>query len=137
MNCVCGLSVVRGVADGNSLIAVNLKPYFFNWNVTFKMLEGAVPSLRVQLCGIDQRSVYVKNHSLEHGPYAAFFDGTLAPSLRAFDRPMAMACLRLLTFPPLPPGPLRALPRLYSCIYFSTSFEPLCLYFIGLLLFAL
>jgi len=32
---------------------------------------------------------------------AAFF-GTLLPFLRAFERPMAMACLRLLTLPPVP-----------------------------------
>jgi len=32
--------------------------------------------------------------------------------LRAFDRPMAMACLRFLTLPALPPWPFRALPRL-------------------------
>ena len=29
-----------------------------------------------------------------------FFAGTLAPSRRASDRPMAMACLRLVTFFP-------------------------------------
>jgi hypothetical protein len=45
-----------------------------------------------------------------------------------------MACLRLFTFPPLPPGPLRALPRLNSCISFSTSFEALGLYFLRLVL---
>jgi hypothetical protein len=42
----------------------------------------------------------------------AFRFGTFLPFLRAFDKPIAMACLRLLTLPPLPPGPLRALPRL-------------------------
>jgi hypothetical protein len=42
---------------------------------------------------------------------AAFF-GTLLPFLRALESPMAMACLRLLTLPPLPPGPLSAMPRL-------------------------
>lgn len=34
-----------------------------------------------------------------------FFFGTLAPFLRASERPMAMACLRLFTVPPLPPFP--------------------------------
>src|SRR5215216_4940568 len=29
--------------------------------------------------------------------------GTFLPFLRALDRPMAMACFRLFTFPPLPP----------------------------------
>jgi hypothetical protein len=41
--------------------------------------------------------------------HAAFRLGTFLPFLRAFDRPIAMACLRLLTFPLLP---LRAVPRL-------------------------
>jgi hypothetical protein len=31
-----------------------------------------------------------------------FFRGTLAPFLRASESPMAMACLRLFTRPPLP-----------------------------------
>jgi hypothetical protein len=34
-----------------------------------------------------------------------FFRGTLAPFFRASDRPMAIACLRLLTRPPFPPLP--------------------------------
>ena len=40
-----------------------------------------------------------------------FFVGTLAPFLRASDSPMAMACFRLLTLPPLPPLPERSVPR--------------------------
>jgi hypothetical protein len=36
--------------------------------------------------------------------------GTLAPFFRASDNPIAMACLRLFTFPPLPPGPDRRVP---------------------------
>ena len=44
---------------------------------------------------------------------ADFFAGTLPPSLRASDRPMAIACLRLVTFLP---EPLRSVPRLRSCI---------------------
>src|ERR1700685_2967722 len=35
-----------------------------------------------------------------------FFFGTFLPFLRALARPMAMACLRLFTLPPLPPLPL-------------------------------
>src|SRR6478672_7537611 len=45
-------------------------------------------------------------------PDYLFFLGTFLPFLRALERPMAMACLRLLTLPPLPPGPLFAVPRL-------------------------
>jgi hypothetical protein len=35
--------------------------------------------------------------------YAAFFLGTLAPFFRASESPIAIACLRLFTLPPLPP----------------------------------
>src|ERR1051326_4458517 len=41
-------------------------------------------------------------------------DGTLAPERRASDKPIAIACLRLLTF--RPERPLRSLPRFISCI---------------------
>jgi len=44
--------------------------------------------------------------------------GTLAPARRASDRPIAIACLRLVTF--LPDRPLRKVPRLRSRIVFST-----------------
>lgn len=40
--------------------------------------------------------------------------GTFAPSRRASDNPIAMACLRLFTFLPL--RPLRSLPSFISCI---------------------
>ena len=44
--------------------------------------------------------------------------GTLPPSRRASDRPIAMACFRLLTFLPDPPD--RSVPCLRSCMAFST-----------------
>src|SRR5205807_1679051 len=43
-----------------------------------------------------------------------FFAGTLAPSRRASDKPIAIACLRLFTV--LPERPLFSLPRLRSCM---------------------
>jgi len=46
------------------------------------------------------------------------FAGTLPPALRASERPIAMACLRLVTF--LPEPPLRNVPCLRSCIAFFT-----------------
>jgi len=49
-----------------------------------------------------------------------FFRGTLPPSRRASERPMAMACLRLVTF--LPDRPERSLPCLRSRIARSTFF---------------
>lgn len=45
-------------------------------------------------------------------------DGTLPPSALASDKPIAIACLRLVTFFPEPP--LLSVPRLRSCIAFST-----------------
>ena len=44
--------------------------------------------------------------------------GTLAPARRASDRPIAIACLRLVTF--LPDRPLRNVPRLRSRIVLLT-----------------
>jgi hypothetical protein len=49
---------------------------------------------------------------------AVFFGGTFAPARRASDRPMAIACFRLLTF--LPEPPLRSVPSLRSCMTFLT-----------------
>jgi hypothetical protein len=44
--------------------------------------------------------------------------GTLSPSRRASDRPIAIACLRLVTF--LCEPPLRSVPALRSCMTFLT-----------------
>ena len=46
---------------------------------------------------------------------------------RASDSPIAIACLRLVTF--LPDRPLRSVPRLRSRITFSTFFDAFLLYF--------
>ena len=46
------------------------------------------------------------------------FGGALPPARRASDRPMAIACLRLVTF--LPERPLRSVPALRSSIAFLT-----------------
>jgi hypothetical protein len=53
--------------------------------------------------------------------------GTFAPDLRASERPIAIACLRLLTF--RPERPLRSVPRLRSRMTFSTFFDAFLLYF--------
>jgi hypothetical protein len=42
--------------------------------------------------------------------FDVFFFGTFLSFLRAFDRPIAIACLRLFTRPPRPPRPLSAVP---------------------------
>src|SRR4051812_47364555 len=39
-----------------------------------------------------------------------FFRGTFAPFARASESPIAIACLRLFTLPPFPPGPLFRVP---------------------------
>jgi hypothetical protein len=52
------------------------------------------------------------------GHFFFFFAGTFAPALRASDSPIAMACLRLVTF--FPELPDRRVPFLRSCIVFST-----------------
>src|ERR1700689_1790878 len=57
---------------------------------------------------------------MSDGAQLDFFFGTLAPFLRASDRPMAMACLRLFTTPPLPPFPDLSLPRFSLCMAFLT-----------------
>src|SRR4051812_38537813 len=45
--------------------------------------------------------------------YAAFLRGTFAPFLRASESPIAIACFRLFTVPPLPPGPDFNVPRFF------------------------
>jgi hypothetical protein len=43
--------------------------------------------------------------------FQLFFLGTFAPFFRASDKPIAIACFRVFTTPPLPPFPERSLPR--------------------------
>lgn len=59
----------------------------------------------------------------------AFFFGTFAPFLRASDSPIAIACLRLVTLPPLPPLPERSVPRFSRCIALSTDLPAALPYF--------
>src|SRR6185503_3521649 len=78
---------------------------------------------------LDRLLEEIAPHHLEQAPgryfflredlrFLPFLLGTLAPARRACDRPMAIACLRLLTF--FPERPLRSLPRFRSCIAFFT-----------------
>ena len=46
--------------------------------------------------------------------------GTLAPFSRASDNPIAIACLRLFTVPPLPPLPLLSVPFFLRRIALAT-----------------
>src|SRR6266550_1411349 len=59
-----------------------------------------------------------------------FFRGTFAPASRASLRPIAIACLRLVTFLPDPPD--RSVPRLRSCIARSTLSEAFFPYFVAI-----
>ena len=48
------------------------------------------------------------------------FRGTFAPFFRASDRPIAIACFRLFTVPPFPPGPDFRVPRFLRRIALAT-----------------
>jgi hypothetical protein len=50
-------------------------------------------------------------------------DGTLAPFSRASDNPIAIACFRLVTFPPCPDFPRFKVPFLRRRIALSTDLE--------------
>src|SRR5437667_7240330 len=63
-------------------------------------------------------------------PHQDFFLGTFAPALRASDRPIAIACLRLLTV--LPDRPLFSVPCLRSCIARFTFADAFLPYFRGI-----
>jgi hypothetical protein len=65
---------------------------------------------------------------------AVFFAGTFAPDLRASDKPIAIACFRLVTFFPLRPD--LSLPFFIAFISRSTDEEALGLYFLVLDFFA-
>src|ERR1700758_3395219 len=62
-------------------------------------------------------------------------EGTLAPDSRASESPIAIACLRLLTF--LPDLPDLSLPRFISCIARPTLEEAFWPYFRDLLFVAI
>lgn len=61
-----------------------------------------------------------------------FLRGTRAPERRAFDSPMAMACLRLVTL--WWPRPLFKVPRFRARMAVPTFFDALLLYFAMMLL---
>ena len=60
----------------------------------------------------------------------AFFFGTLPPALRASDNPIAIACLRLVTF--LRERPLLSVPFLRSLIAVPTFFFAVAPYFVAM-----
>jgi hypothetical protein len=62
--------------------------------------------------------------------HAAFFLGTFAPFLRASERPIAMACLRLFTVPPFPPLPDLSVPLFSRCTALFTDLLAALPYFL-------
>ena len=70
----------------------------------------------------------VTNAGVAQDCYAAFFLGTFAPFLRASDRPMAIACFLLFTFPPFPARPERRVPCFFRRMALATLFPALLLY---------
>src|SRR5205085_7355961 len=94
----------------------------------FLLRELLVPLLRVDLLVLlrlvllllDLRAAVLRLLDLRVFVLAALFflAGTLAPALRASERPIAIACLRLFTV--LPERPLLSVPRFFSCIAFFT-----------------
>jgi hypothetical protein len=72
----------------------------------------------------DDRSGAATRDAVRHDSSARyyFFFGTLAPFLRASERPMAIACFRLVTLPPFPPLPERSVPRFSRCRALLTLF---------------
>jgi hypothetical protein len=61
-------------------------------------------------------------------PDPLFLRGTLAPFFLASDSPIAIACLRLFTLPPFPPGPLRRVPFFFRRIALFTALPAPALY---------
>lgn len=57
------------------------------------------------------------------------FRGTLAPFFLASESPIAIACLRLFTLPPFPPGPDLRVPRFLRRIADSTVLPAALPYF--------
>src|SRR5438552_15649203 len=79
-------------------IAPCRRPLFAGWHDEFLLND-----LRISTRLLVILTFYEKAH---------FFFGTLAPFFLASESPIAMACFRVFTRPPLPPFPLFNVPRL-------------------------
>jgi hypothetical protein len=62
-----------------------------------------------------------------------FGEGTFSHFFRAFERPIAIACFRLVTISPVFPD--FSFPCLYSCIAFFTNSRDFFEYFLGIFYF--
>src|SRR5262249_20567244 len=86
-----------------------------------EMRQGAIRLLRREPLAAGFTSGVHDAGCIAHAYF--FFLGTLAPFLRASESPMAIACLRLSTVPPLPPLPDFSVPRFLPRIALATVFE--------------
>lgn len=84
--------------------------------------------VRTRLASQGFWSINLPTLAVSQTPYAAFFLGTLAPFLRASDRPIAIACFLLFTLPPLPLRPERRVPCFFRRIALATLFPAPLLY---------
>jgi hypothetical protein len=91
-------------------------------SVALRADDLRVDDLRVDDLRVDDLRVDDLRPALRGG-------GTLSPSSRASDRPIAIACSRLRTVPPCPCWPRFSVPRLRRCIAFSTLSDAPRLYF--------
>jgi hypothetical protein len=73
------------------------------------------PAVSVQSSPVWQR------RTASASTYFYFFFGTFAPFLRASDSPIAMACFRLFTLPPLPDLPERKVPLFFRRTALATD----------------
>src|SRR5664280_2265051 len=78
-------------------------------------MEGCFPGL--SLSGLSKGSSRYNRYHFVFASVACQVRlvGTLAPALRASERPMAMACFRDVTIPPFPPLPERSVPSFFRC----------------------
>src|SRR5215831_8283395 len=84
------------------------------------MNRGSVTALQIrhhpQPSVSGQRSILASQRFFDF--FDDFFFGTLPPSFRASDKPIAIACFLLVTF--FPDLPLLSVPSFRSCIAFLT-----------------
>src|SRR5262249_20813356 len=94
------------------------------WTKALGVSEDRLRELVRRGLGIPLRGVVsaIRMRTRRHQRELRFF-GTFLPFLRASDRPMAIACLRLFTLPPWPDLPRLSVPRLRRRMALFTSFD--------------
>ena len=116
---VCLIEWVKSGPAGTQTCKLHGRtPSTENTSRSWRPDNSPVPALTLQAESLNVAIVSgaISNRMLQ----AAFFFGTRAPFLRASDRPMAIACLRLFTLPPFPPLPERKVPLFLRRIALAT-----------------